>query len=200
MAKSDMKEDTKMDKTQDKAMIKKAFAQHDAQEHKSGKGTKLALKKGGMAKKMAMGGPAMQLKTNMRDAGKKSNAIPYVNPTPNETGSIGAAINSAAKTASSVSGQPYTPVKTLLKKGGMAKKMAMGGPTKPITSYKLSNGTNVTAGSTDLNGRTFGQKGYVPTPVLKKGGMAKGCGYSKGGQLSKANGVAVRGKTKGRII
>jgi hypothetical protein len=34
---------------------------------------------------------------------------------------------------------------------------------------------------------------------LKKGGMAKGCGYSKGGQLAKANGVAVRGKTKGKI-
>ena len=59
MAKSDMKEDTKMDKAQDKAMIKKAFKQHDAQEHKGGKGTKLALKKGGMAcapKKMARGG------------------------------------------------------------------------------------------------------------------------------------------------
>ena len=67
MAKSDMKEDTKMDKTQDKAMIKKAFAQHDAQEHKGGKGTKLALKKGGMAKKMskgcgyALGGKVAQL-------------------------------------------------------------------------------------------------------------------------------------------
>ena len=35
--------------------------------------------------------------------------------------------------------------------------------------------------------------------ALKKGGMAKGCGYSKGGQLSKANGIAVRGKTKGKI-
>jgi hypothetical protein len=148
MAKSDMKEDTKMDKTQDKAMIKKAFKQHDAQEHKGGKGTKLALKKGGMAKKMAMGGPAMQSKTNMRDEGKKSNAIPYVNPTPTQTGSIGAAFNSAAKMASGVSGQPYTPIKTL----------------------------------------------------LKKGGMTKGCGYSKGGQLAKANGVAVRGKTKGKII
>ena len=34
MAKSDMKEDTKMDVAQDKAMIKKAFKQHDAQEHK----------------------------------------------------------------------------------------------------------------------------------------------------------------------
>jgi hypothetical protein len=39
-------------------MIKKAFKQHDAQEHKGGKGTKLALKKGGMAKKMAGGGLA----------------------------------------------------------------------------------------------------------------------------------------------
>jgi hypothetical protein len=49
--------DMKMDKSQDKAMIKKAFKQHDAQEHKGGKGTKLALKKGGMAmKKMASGG------------------------------------------------------------------------------------------------------------------------------------------------
>ena len=55
MAKSDMKEDTKMDKAQDKAMIKKAFKQHDMQEHKGGKGTKLALKKGGMAKKMSKG-------------------------------------------------------------------------------------------------------------------------------------------------
>ena len=45
----------KMDKAQDKAMIKKAFKQHDAQEHKGGKGTTLALKKGG-AMKMARGG------------------------------------------------------------------------------------------------------------------------------------------------
>lgn len=59
MAKSDMKEDMKMDKAQDKAMIKKAMKQHDAQEHKGGKGTKLTLKKGGMAmKKMAGGGLA----------------------------------------------------------------------------------------------------------------------------------------------
>jgi len=47
MAKSDSKEDMKMDMAQDKAMIKKAFKQHDAQEHKGGKGTSLKLKKGG---------------------------------------------------------------------------------------------------------------------------------------------------------
>jgi len=64
MAKGGMaKEDTKMDKAQDKAMIKKAFSMHDKQEHKGGKGTDLAkLKKGGMAmKKMAMGGKTSQL-------------------------------------------------------------------------------------------------------------------------------------------
>jgi hypothetical protein len=37
----------KKDTAQDKAMIKKAFKQHDAQEHKGGKGTTLKLKKGG---------------------------------------------------------------------------------------------------------------------------------------------------------
>lgn len=48
MKHDDAKADMKMDKTQDKAMIKKAFKQHDAQEHKGGKGTSLKLKKGGV--------------------------------------------------------------------------------------------------------------------------------------------------------
>ena len=48
--KSDMKEDMAMDKKQDKAMIQKAFKQHDAQEHKGGKGTTLKLAKGGFTK------------------------------------------------------------------------------------------------------------------------------------------------------
>ena len=41
------KEDMKSDKKQDVALIKKAFKQHDKQEHKGGKGTSLKLKKGG---------------------------------------------------------------------------------------------------------------------------------------------------------
>ena len=51
-----MKKGGKADMTQDKAMIKKAFKQHDMQEHKGDKGTSLKLKHGG---KMATGG-AMQ--------------------------------------------------------------------------------------------------------------------------------------------
>ena len=52
-------ETMKSDKAQDKAMIKKAMKQHDEQEHKGGKGTKLSLKKGG--KCYASGGKASQL-------------------------------------------------------------------------------------------------------------------------------------------
>lgn len=43
-----MENSDSMDKKQDVAMIKKAFKQHDAQEHKGGKGTSLKLKKGGV--------------------------------------------------------------------------------------------------------------------------------------------------------
>jgi hypothetical protein len=45
-------ESGKADKAQDKAMIKKAFKQHDMQEHKGGKGTSLKLKKGGVSNDM----------------------------------------------------------------------------------------------------------------------------------------------------
>jgi len=42
----------KADLKQDKALIKKAFKQHDKQEHKGGKGTMLKLKKGGVTTDM----------------------------------------------------------------------------------------------------------------------------------------------------
>ena len=76
MAKSDMKEDSKKDMAQDKAMIKKAFKEHDAQEHKGGKGTKLTLKKGGMTK-CAKGGiiEKMGPKTMKEDVEKGSNKL-----------------------------------------------------------------------------------------------------------------------------
>jgi len=78
MAKAEMKEskmeskkEMAMDKKQDVAMIKKAFKEHDAQEHKGGKGTKLTLKKGGMAmKKMAKGGRADGCVTKGKTKGK----------------------------------------------------------------------------------------------------------------------------------
>jgi hypothetical protein len=75
MAKSDMKEDMKMDKSQDKAMIKKAFKQHDAQEHKGGKGTSLKLAKGGFTKAadgIAKKGKTQATQITMKRGGKCS--------------------------------------------------------------------------------------------------------------------------------
>ena len=73
-----MKEGGKTDMAQDKAVVKKAFKMHDAQEHKGGKGTDLSkLKKGGMAvKKMAKGGMAKETmgpRTMAKDVVKGSN-------------------------------------------------------------------------------------------------------------------------------
>ena len=45
--KSEERVEESKDKKQDVAMIKKAFKEHDAQEHKGGKGTKISLKAGG---------------------------------------------------------------------------------------------------------------------------------------------------------
>ena len=44
----------KEDMKQDKALIKKAFKQHDSQEHKGGKGTSLKLAAGGVTSKAMM--------------------------------------------------------------------------------------------------------------------------------------------------
>jgi len=50
MKKGGMAEGGMSDTAQDKAMIKKAFKQHDEQEHKGGKGTSLKLASGGFTK------------------------------------------------------------------------------------------------------------------------------------------------------
>ena len=61
MKKGGMAEGGMSDKAQDKAMIKKAFKQHDAQEHKGGKGTSLKLASGGYTR--AADGCAVKGKT-----------------------------------------------------------------------------------------------------------------------------------------
>jgi len=55
MKKGGMAEGGMSDTAQDKAMIKKAFKQHDMQEHKGGKGTSLKLAKGGSFRSSANG-------------------------------------------------------------------------------------------------------------------------------------------------
>ena len=73
MKKGGKAEGGKSDTAQDKAMIKKAFKQHDMQEHKGDKGTDLKLKKGGMKKGgMATGGVKMGNAGGFKHGGKSS--------------------------------------------------------------------------------------------------------------------------------
>jgi len=66
-----MAENMKSDTAQDKAMIKKAFKQHDAQEHKGGKGTALKLAKGGKTNaQMLKYGRNMAKVMNQRSSGR----------------------------------------------------------------------------------------------------------------------------------
>ena len=80
-----MKNGGKADIAQDKAMIKKAMKQHDAQEHKGGKGTNLKLRKGGMSSRMrnmapkagpdVMGGLAGGLEATRPDMKKTTSGV-----------------------------------------------------------------------------------------------------------------------------
>jgi hypothetical protein len=70
-SKKEMREEMKADIKQDKAIVKKAFKMHDAQEHKGSKGTNLSkLKKGGVAMKETMGPKTMSM-----DVEKGSNKL-----------------------------------------------------------------------------------------------------------------------------
>ena len=61
----------KEDLKQDKALIKKAFKQHDAQEHKGGKGTTLKFAKGGKTNEMMkMYGRNLAKVANQRSSGR----------------------------------------------------------------------------------------------------------------------------------
>ena len=73
MAKMDKESKKEMyaDKKQDVAMIKKAFKEHDAQEYKGGKGTKITLKKGGVTgKAMKAVGRNMARAMNQKSSGR----------------------------------------------------------------------------------------------------------------------------------
>jgi hypothetical protein len=69
------KEGGKADMAQDKKLVKKAIAQHDAQEHKGGKGTNLKLKTGGVSNSNA-GGYKTGGVANSNAGGYKNGGLP----------------------------------------------------------------------------------------------------------------------------
>ena len=141
-SKSETKKEMAMDKKQDVAMIKKAFKEHDAQEHKGGKGTSLKLAKGGMNMKKKPVNPAMAMM-----AGR---AMRTPAPAPMRA--------------------PMAP---------------MAAPAAPMGMGMKSGGRTPVKGDHAVQ-----KKAKVGAKMVK---MASG---GKTAQLNKANGVAIKGRTK----
>jgi len=160
-----MKEGGKSDVMQDKAMIKKAFKQHDAQEHKGGKGTMLKLKKGG---KYASGGA---IPSESISGSPATTIVDTAKPD-----------NSPAKTGGVRNGNAGG-----FKKGGMMK-CATGGA---IVSEKTSGSYDTTEMHTAKPDNSPANTGEVKkgnAGGFKKGGMMHGgmSGYATGG-VAKSN-------------
>ena len=171
MKKGGKAEGGKSDMAQDKAMIKKAFKQHDSQEHMGGKGTSLKLKKGGM-KKYASGGAipsettSGSYKTTLMHQAKADNS-------PAKTGDV-----------KNGNGGGY-------KMGGKAKKYATGGVTKSNGGgYKNGGSTGDNIPEETSSGSYDTTKVYSASktnPPVGTGGVRYGNagGYKMGGKTSK---------------
>jgi hypothetical protein len=146
MAKGGMseKEDMKQDKEMADKEIKKAFKQHDTQEHKGGKGTKLALKKGGMAK-MAKGGMAkesMGSRSMKEDVEKGSNKLgKFGESKVQKSGHTrGTNLGDDGKKEPIETGKNMKSFMGEMKKGGKVKKYASGGSIKESSMGKVVAG------------------------------------------------------------
>jgi hypothetical protein len=94
---------------------------------------------------------------------------------------------------------------TALKKGGVAKTITKEMEYDYKTGKKSFKGTTAQKDAhAEKEGKLVAKHlAYDKAKGMKKGGMAKGCGYASGGkvsQLAKSNGIAKQGKTKGKII
>jgi hypothetical protein len=152
------------DMAQDKAMIKKAFKQHDMQEHMGGKGTKLKLKSGGM--NCATGG-AIPSETTSGDYAK--------------TKMHGAKPDGASGTGGVKNGNAGG-----FKRGGKALKMATGGAIPSESSYGNYDTTKVYEAKPDKAKGTGGVR-MGNAGGFKTGGVTEsnGGGYRKGGAAKK---------------
>jgi hypothetical protein len=171
MKKGGKAEGGKSDMAQDKAMIKKAFKQHDSQEHMGGKGTSLKLKKGGM-KKYASGGA---IPSETTSGSYKTTLMHQAKPD-----------NSPAKTGDVKNGNGGG-----YKMGGKAKKFATGGVTKSNGGgYKNGGSTGDNIPEETSSGDYATTKVYSgdkTNPAKGTGGVRYGNagGFKAGGKSSK---------------
>ena len=177
MKKGGKAEGGKDDTAQDKAMIKKAIKQHDAQEHKGGKGTTLSLEKGGKVQKYGFGGFAKKIMQNVAPVVKTAAQKIAANPV-------------AQKAAASPAGQSMgTMVGKLGKMAtkaiapALGRRMATGGVVKGQGGY-ATGGVVDGQGGFATGGVVDGQGGY------KKGGSAKKA-FAAGGSVKSGSPVAM---------
>ena len=173
-----MKKGGKADMPQDKAMIKKAFKQHDMQEHKGGKGTSLKLKHGG---KMATGGVV-----NGQGGFKKGGAIAK-DGIINTEGQGGEYRNTKMDTAK----PDHSPAKTGGVKNGNGGGYATGGVTKSNGGGYMKGGSAkkaYAAGGTVNSGRPVAMpQGRKPAPKPVRINELAGT-YKTGGKVTPAEG------------
>ena len=167
-----MKKGGKADMGQDKAMIKKAFKQHDMQEHKGGKGTSLKLKSGG---KMATGGVV-----NGQGGFKKGGAIAK-DGIINTEGQGGEYRNTKMDTAK----PDHSPAKTGGVKNGNGGGYATGGVTKSNAGGYKKGGKIKGM----MDGGMMGE-GMMGDAMYKKGGSTKKA-YAAGGTVNSGRPVAM---------
>ena len=172
MKKGGKAEGGKSDMSQDKAMIKKAFKQHDSQEHKGGKGTSLKLKKGGMKKYATGGAIPSETTSGSYDTTLMHQAKPDRSP---------------AKTGDVKYGNGGG-----FKMGGKAKKYATGGVTKSNAGgYKNGGSTGNQIPSESISGTpatTIHDTARPDNAPAGTGGVRYGNagGFKKGGSTKKA--------------
>ena len=184
------------DKSQDKAMIMKAFKEHDAQEHKGGKGTKLKLSTGGLTNPMKKGGKvsgaaidAAETKTTIEgNAGKfeKTKMESKKTDPGYERYAAGGTIegNEGKFAKTKMESKKTDPGYQRYATGGVVNGMATGGLTNPMKK----------GGSVDWENRPANTADHFD-PAYGTGGVRDGNagGYKKGGATKKhfATGGAV---------
>ena len=165
-SKAESAKEMKQDTAQDKAMIKKAFKQHDMQEHKGGKGTDLKLKKGGM-KKYATGGAI----PSEESSGSYDTTKVYQAKADNSSASTGGVKNG--------NGGGF-------KRGGKIKKMATGGVVKGQAGY-ATGGVIPSQSSSGVYTESRVDTSRPDNSPAKTGGVNLGNagGFKRGGSAKK---------------
>jgi len=190
------------DKAQDKAMLAKAFKQHDAQEHKGGKGTKLKLATGGVTNGMKTGGKVSgaAIDTAMDKTTVKGNESTFAKTKMErkatdpgyERYAAGGTVegNESAFAKTKMERKKTNPGYERYATGGVVNGMATGGLTNPMKKGGKVDFANRPANTSKADpGYERYATGGLTNP-MKKGGAAKKH-YATGGSVSTGRAVAM---------